>query len=259
MNIDDPIDLGWTKLSLSDSNWKHGFSCLIDYAPNSSSTADAIGDHFDIYETKDGEFLLKFKIIGQRGFMAPGHIAAEGFFPIPRDIAILLINRNSNPVVTNNTTTPLNVLVGAFYDWIDEVVPAIANLPTGKDFENDLREMLTCFNSSSYRGCLAMAGVVLERTLRHKLDSMGIEIQNDWMVGRLLGEISDAGEYVDPSLKNIWNIINQQRIVGVHTKENIPIPSADQAAMVLYAVKDTITRVITAQQVAPPDGRCARK
>jgi hypothetical protein len=160
----------------------------------------------------------------------------------------LLINRNSNPVVVNNTTNPLNVLIGSFYDWIDELVPNMAAMPEGKDLENDLREMLTCFNASSYRGCLAMAGVVLERVLRHRLECMKIDVQDDWMVGRMLKAVSDAGEYIDPSMKNIWNIINQQRIVGVHTRENVPIPSADQVAMVLYAVKDVVSRAICAQQ-----------
>lgn len=247
MNTKKTIDLGWKTISLSESKWKHGFNLLIDYAPNSSNVADAIGDHFDIYETNDGGFLLKYKIIGQDGYMAPGHIAAEGFFPIPRDIAELLINRNSAPVVADNTTTPLDVFIGTFYDWIDELTPVINTIPEGKDLENDLREMITCFNASSYRGCLALAGVVLERVLRYKLKCMCIEIQDNWMVGRMLKAISDAGEYIDPSMKNIWNIINQQRIIGVHTKENVSIPSFDQAAMVLYAIKDVVSRTIYAR------------
>jgi len=151
--------------------------------------------------------------------MAPGHVAAEGFFPIPRDIAELLINRNTEPVAVNDTKTRLDVIVGLFSDWIDEMHVTISELPEGVDFENDLREMVVCFNASSYRGCLSMAGVVLERALRYKLSCMGVEVQRDWMVGRMLKAISDAGEYVDPSLKNVWNIINQQRIVGVHTKD----------------------------------------
>ncbi len=245
MKSADQIDLGWKTLSMEDSKWIYGFSSLIDYAPDSPSLSDAIGDHYDIYETRHGEFLFKYRIIGQSGFMAPGHVAAEGFFPIPRDLADLLIHRKSDPVVVNKQEVPLDVIVGMFSVWIDDNRDAILCLPEGKDFENDLREMVTCFNASSYRGCLAMAGVVLERSLRYKLSNMGVEIQDDWMVGKMLKTVSDSGEYVDPSLKNVWNIINQQRIVGVHTKETVPIPSADQAAMVLFAVKDLVSRTLS--------------
>lgn len=253
MSDKELIDLGWKRLALKGSKWKHGFKSLVDYAPNSLDLQDAIGYHYDIYETTDGTFLLKYWIIGQKGFMSPGHVAAEGFFPIPRDIAELLINRSSEPVAINDTKTHLDVIVGQFSDWINDMHAEISRLPEGVDFENDLLEMVMCFNASSYRGCLAMAGVVLERALRFKLSSMGVEIQSDWMVGRMLKAVSDAGEYVDPSLKNVWNIINQQRIVSVHAKESVAIPSGDQTAMVLYAVKDLVTRTLVAQQGAEPD------
>lgn len=126
MSKNESIDLGWKKLSIKDAKWKHSFASLIDYSPDSSSLSDAIGDHYDIYETADGSYIFKYTIIGQKEFMAPGHVAAEGFFPIPRDIEELLINRNANPVVVNDTKTTLDIIVGLFSDWIDEMHAAIS-------------------------------------------------------------------------------------------------------------------------------------
>lgn len=108
--------------------------------------------------------------------------------------------------------------------------------------------MITCLNANSFRGCLAMAGIVLERILKHFLFSHSIPYSKDSMVGRLLGDIEKTGQYVDPTLKNIWNIINAQRIIGVHAKEAVPIPSRDQAIMVVFAVKDSVTRILIAEQ-----------
>jgi hypothetical protein len=56
--------------------------------------------------------------------------------------------------------------------------------------------------------------------------------------------IEYSGQYLDPSLKNIWILINAQRIIGVHAKDKTPIPSRDQAIMVIFAVKDTVTRML---------------
>jgi hypothetical protein len=91
-----------------------------------------------------------------------------------------------------------------------------------------------------------MAGRVLEAVLKIALQRAGRRVEKDWMVGKLLSEVEEAGLYVDPAAKNIWNLINLQRIVGVHAKELAPIPSREQAVMVVYAVIDTLSRRLEA-------------
>ena len=55
-------------------------------------------------------------------------------------------------------------------------------------------------------------------------------------------------EYLDPTLTNIANIINESRITAVHAKERIPIPSRDQAVMVIFATRDVVRRNLSHQR-----------
>jgi len=118
------------------------------------------------------------------------------------------------------------------------------------DLRNDLSELNACLRSQAYRATLALAGRLLETCLKMELARLDRPVHSDWMVGKLLSEIEAAGEYCEPSLKNIFNIINQQRIVGVHAKEKVPIPSRHQAYMVTYAVLELLSRVAARGVVA---------
>jgi len=55
------------------------------------------------------------------------------------------------------------------------------------------------------------------------------------------------GEYLDPTLTNVVNNINISRITAVHAKEKIPIPSRDQAIMVIFATRDVVRRNLSHQ------------
>jgi len=62
------------------------------------------------------------------------------------------------------------------------------------------------------------------------------------MIGQLLKTLREANvqKYVDPSLQEIREIINRSRIPAVHAKERIPVPSREQAVMVINAMIDTV-------------------
>ena len=47
---------------------------------------------------------------------------------------------------------------------------------------------------------------------------------------------------MDPTLANVVNIINVSRITAVHAREKIPVPSRDQAIMVIFATRDVVRR-----------------
>ena len=64
------------------------------------------------------------------------------------------------------------------------------------------------------------------------------------MIGTLLTKLREHGDYVDPALGNVINVINQSRIPAVHAKRAIPIPSRDQAVMVVGAVLDMLRRTV---------------
>ncbi len=113
------------------------------------------------------------------------------------------------------------------------------------DLENDLSELACCISIGAYRASLSLCGRILELCIKILLSRKKIEYKKDWMIGKLLSIAQENNFfYCDPALKNIVNIINQQRIIGVHAKERVPIPSKKQALMVLFGVLDTIERTI---------------
>lgn len=243
------LNVGYTTYDTNESTLIYSFRSLIDYSPNSSMIEDAIGEHYYLYKTKNNSYFIYYKIIGQNGFMEPGYLAADGILPIPKDLAILIQDKGAKNPKDNSAKKQDNVkfedIIADLFNWHENIKNKVkSTFSNPDDLINDLKEMLICLNASSYRGCLALAGVSLERLLKEFLTRNQIQFEKDWMVGKLIGEIEKSGKYVDPSLKNIWNIINAQRIVGVHAKERTPIPSRDQAMMVVYAVKDTTNRML---------------
>ena len=62
------------------------------------------------------------------------------------------------------------------------------------------------------------------------------------MIGRMLKLYEENELYLDLGLKNVMNIINHQRIVGVQVKEKVPVPSIEQAMAVIFALIDLINR-----------------
>lgn len=63
------------------------------------------------------------------------------------------------------------------------------------------------------------------------------------MIGRLLTAVREnVNEYVDPSLESVGRIISKSRNSAVHFNERIPIPSRDQSIMVIFAMRDIVSR-----------------
>lgn len=113
-----------------------------------------------------------------------------------------------------------------------------------EDLLASVKELAICLREQCYIAALSLCGKILEIDLKAMMDSQGLEFQDDWMLGTLLRKLSNEGTpYLDKSLKNIANIINQHRIPAVHAKRNIPIPSSHQASMVVNATIDVTNRV----------------
>jgi len=81
-----------------------------------------------------------------------------------------------------------------------------------------------------------------EILLRHN-----VQCDPNAMVGTLIRTIRERvpQEYMDPTLMNVVNIINTSRITAVHAREKIPVPSRDQAIMVIFATRDVVRRNLT--------------
>ena len=114
-----------------------------------------------------------------------------------------------------------------------------------EDFIASLVEMRFCMDHGCFIAVLGLAGKCLEIAIKHRLSEAGVEFEDDWMLGKLLSKLKESqAHYVDPALTNIANIINQSRIPAVHAKRTVPIPSREQAAMVVHAVVDFLNRTL---------------
>lgn len=114
------------------------------------------------------------------------------------------------------------------------------------DLLASLKELRLCFAYECYIACLALSGKILEICLKQLMMDNNIDFDDNWMIGKLLQKLreSQCEKYLDQSLPEVANIINKSRIPAVHAKERIPVPSREQAVMVIHAVIDTVNRII---------------
>lgn len=118
-----------------------------------------------------------------------------------------------------------------------------------EDFLRTLEEIRICFDEDCFIAVIALCGKVLEVCLKELLLRHGTKSDPNAMVGTLIKTIRERIplEYLDGSLLNIVNIINTSRITAVHSKERIPVPSRDQAIMVIFATRDVVRRYLSHQ------------
>lgn len=189
------------------------FAAILDYSPNSPSLDDAIGDRYGLYDAGD-VYLLNYRVVSQRGAFESGFATAEGIVPLPHDAGQLVANRvlahpeRLSPPQRQDLKSvvhDLNRVIGGVGSRLVERESARA------DLLHDLEEMKPSINVGTYRGRLAMVDRVFEALL---LQRAGRRVDKDWMVGKPLSEWDEAGIYIDPRIKNVWNLINMQWIVA---------------------------------------------
>ena len=141
----------------------------------------------------------------------------------------------------------------AVHSLSNECAKARINPDYRDSFLKTLDEIGICFDAECYISVMALCGVILEACLREILIRHDIEVDKNWMIGKLIREIKQQvpDEYVDPNLLGISNIINRSRIIVLHeqSREYIPVPSRDQAIMVIFAMRDVVRRNLSHQSL----------
>jgi len=132
----------------------------------------------------------------------------------------------------------------------DECDQAHINAIYRDDFLATLNEVRICFDDGCFIAAIVLCGKILEVCLKEVLLRHNIQCDPNAMVGALIRTIRERvpGEYLDPTLSNIVNIINTSRSTAVHAQESIPVPSRDQAIMVIFATRDVVRRNLSRQQ-----------
>ena len=113
-----------------------------------------------------------------------------------------------------------------------------------EDFLKTIDEIRICFDNGCFIAAIGLCGKILEVCLKEMLLRHDVQCDPNAMVGTLIKSIRERvpNEYMDPTLMNVVNIINTSRITAVHAKERIPVPSRDQAIMVIFAMRDVVRR-----------------
>lgn len=119
-----------------------------------------------------------------------------------------------------------------------------------EDFLKTLDEIRICFDDGCFIAAIGLCGKILEVCLKEVLLRHDVRCDPNAMVGTLIKSIRERvpSEYIDPTLLNVVNIINASRITAVHAKERVPIPSRDQAIMVIFATRDVVRRNLSHQK-----------
>jgi hypothetical protein len=114
---------------------------------------------------------------------------------------------------------------------------------------NDLNELKKTMGAGAFRSAISCCGRVLEGVLKTIFLTNHLSFDDSWTVGKLLAGLESRGAYLDPSAKNMANIINSHRIVAVHCKKDsrLPIPSENDSAGIMYLTLGLIERCLIDQ------------
>jgi hypothetical protein len=146
--------------------------------------------------------------------------------------------------VSELTGGPKTEVSQAVADLQKECQKAELNQNYREDFLKTLDEIRICFDEGCFIAAIGLCGKILEVCLKEVLLRHQVIVDPNAMVGTLIKSIRERvpSEYVDPTLMSLVNIINTSRITAIHSKERIPIPSRDQAIMVIFATRDVVRR-----------------
>lgn len=114
------------------------------------------------------------------------------------------------------------------------------------DLVGTLNEIAICFDHNCYIAVISLCGKVLEVCLTQVLWKNHVNPSDYQMIGRLMGAVNehvpDFNTY--DAFNNIGRIISRSRNAAIHFNQKIPVPSRDQAIMVIFATRDLVNRYI---------------
>ncbi|PIN75988.1 hypothetical protein COV18_01025 [Candidatus Woesearchaeota archaeon CG10_big_fil_rev_8_21_14_0_10_37_12] len=141
------------------------------------------------------------------------------------------------------------------YTYLDQLAELAARekevtllaLPKGvpvsirEEIQADIKEIQQCMTAKCYRSVVILCGRLMEAALHSKYyHATGIDLLEKAPgtgLGNLIAKLSEKGVKLDPGLTNQIHLINQVRIFSVHKKQDLFMPSKNQAeAIVLYTM-----------------------
>lgn len=148
-------------------------------------------------------------------------------------------NEETRPVTTDRHNGPIENIVSMISirnidDWLKKMLI------------HDLSELKGTMSIGAFRSAIGCCGRCLEGTIKTIFSYNKTAFDDSWAVGKLLKTLEGEGFALDPSSKNIANIINSHRIFSVHCKREskLPIPSEYDSAGVMFLTLGLIERCI---------------
>lgn len=180
-------------------------------------------------------------IFGKNGGMWIGYTLSEKGFKCGAD------KEYFEEVLSTLEENPINEVSQSVIDLVEICKKSAINPNYKDDFIKTLQEVSICFQHECFIATIALCGKLLEVCLKEILFRNDINSDNVFMLGNLIKKVkSDVpNEYLDPSLENLAGIISKSRNTAIHFGERVPIPSRDQAVMVIFATRDVMTRNIS--------------
>jgi len=149
-------------------------------------------------------------------------------------------------LVIKASEPPLNEIAQAIKDLADMCDGAEINPNFKADYIRTLDEIAICFNHDCYIATISLCGKILEISLTDILQRNAIDTSNIRMIGQLIHAARENLNlrFIDNTFYDVARIISKSRNTAVHFNDGIPVPTRDQAVMVIFATRHFVTNYI---------------
>jgi hypothetical protein len=138
---------------------------------------------------------------------------------------------------------PLSEIAQAIKDLADMCDGADINPNFKADYIRTLDEIAICFNHDCYIATISLCGKILEISLTDILERNGIDTSEHRMIGNLIHASRENLKlaYIDNTFYDVARIFSKSRNAAVYFNGQIPVPTRDQAEMVIFATKHLVS------------------
>jgi hypothetical protein len=144
------------------------------------------------------------------------------------------------------SSPPLNEIAQEIKELADLCDGTDINPNFKADYIRTLDEIAICFNHDCYIATISLCGKILEISLTDILQRNAIDTSNIQMIGQLIHAARENLNlrYIDNTLYDVARIISKSRNTAVHFNDGIPVPTRDQAMMVIFATRHFVGNYI---------------
>jgi hypothetical protein len=121
-----------------------------------------------------------------------------------------------------------------------------------EEIKLDFEEIRRCYVAEAFRSAIGMCGRILHLALARKyFEKKGVDaIEQKWKTGQLIRKCFEDNVVDEPSLGDIFNLINRSRIDSVHTTRRLYRPQQDDTRPIIEFTIGLIKKLFPQNAVA---------